>query len=219
MAKKRSNDSRPKVSTLGIDDIEETGFTGSEPVEYEPVDDLYEEESVAEEYDSEIRYAKAERVLSIATSVLAVMLLLGSVAFWWYFVSRLSACPISIVNWKLYPAMLICCAAVTLAYSVSEIMRRLPISVENWMINICISGAVSAVIMILFNIFTLGNEFSWMDTVTILCFAVSGCALPAAIYTALRSIAGGLLWQIEREKAVDSKTLYADVKAQCEGRF
>ncbi len=224
MAKKRSYDSRPKVSTLGLDDIDETGFSGGDPVEYEPTEYAYEEqdvyeESVTEEYDSEIHYAKAERVLTIATSVLGAMLLLGSIAFWWYFVSRLSACPISIVNWKLYPAMLICCAAVTLAYSVSEIMRRLPVSVENWMVNICISGAVSAVIMILFNTFTLGNEFSWMDTVTILCFAVSGCALPAAVYTALRGIAGGLLWQIEREKAVDSKTLYADINAQCEGRF
>lgn len=224
MAKKHNADSRPKFSTLGIDDepdLQEE-LTAAEPVEFEPAEEPFEDEyydDAEEEAVMDERYAKAERVLTVATCSLSVLLLLGSIAFWWYFVSRLSVCPIAVLNWKLYPTMLICCAAVTLAYSISEIMRRLPVSVENWMVSLCISGAISTVIMILFNVFTLGNAFSWMDAVTILCFSVSACALPAAVYTALRALFGLLCQQIEREKAADPATLRADVRAQCESRF
>jgi|GEM_PF-1877827 len=227
MARKRNHDSRPKFSTLDIDDEDE--FPAGEPVEYDPeADDMYDEyapDSFEDEYEDEYEddrsesYIKAERFLTVVTSILSVILLLGSIVFWWYFVSRLTSCPIAILNWKLYPAMLICCSAVTLAFTISEIMRRKPILPENWMINICISGAVSTAIMLIFNTVTLGNDFSWMDAVTILCFSVSCCALPAAVYTALRAVFGCISDQVYREKAVDRGTLYADIRSQCEGRF
>lgn len=212
-------------STLGIDDEDSPVFPDGEPAEFVPAEDVsseYSFDDYYEEYaqgDDPDRYSVAERVLTVATTVLACLLLAGSTLFWLYFVSRLSICPISILNHRLYSTMLVCCTAVPLAYAVSEVMRRLPVTVEHWMVSLCVSGGISAVIMVLFNTFTLQNPFSWMETLTILCFAVSACALPAAVFTALRWVAGLFAAQLRRERSVPEEILLADAAVQSESRF
>ncbi len=200
-------------------DIDRAGEIAEE-IDFEPVS-----EDTPEEFEPEYepvyagRYSAAERVLSGFTMVLSALLLLGSIAFWWFFTRRLSICPGSLPNKEFYPPLLICCAAVTLAFAISQIMRRQRICPENWLMNICFSGAVTTVIMTLFSTVTLSQPFKWADLLTTICFSISGCALPAALWFVLWAV--GLLFidHIRWENSKDKAAVYAAVRSQSESRF
>lgn len=188
--------------------------------DFQPLyDGAPEEYQPSESGDNPTRYAKAEKALTVLTGILSVLLVIGSIVFWWYFGSRLSSCALVINNYQLYTAMLIGCAAIPLAVTVVQALLRVRVSVESWMIDMCVSGLICAVIMLIYNSTALGGGFAVNDALTILCFSVSGCALPAAVYTFVR-------WAIEsiaawtcRSAMLDRETVYSDVRAQCEGRL
>lgn len=187
---------------------------------FEPLSDGMPLEFDPDDYDDvPAGYTLAERILGIFTVFLSVLLLAGSVAFWWYFLRRLSICPVSLDNRELYSTMLICCAAVTGAFTLSQVMRRQSIRLENWLVNICLSGAVTTVIMILFNSVTLGHPFEWADVLTTACFSVSGCALPAAVWFGLWALVRQMIIHIRTENNRDGEAVAEAVRAQCEGRF
>lgn len=187
---------------------------------FEPLSDDLPMDFDPEEYDEMPRgYALTERILSVSTVTLSALLLAGSLVFWWYFVRRLSICPVSLANRELYPPMLFCCAGVTAAFTLSQIMRRQRPGLERWLINLCFSGAVTTLIMVLFNTFTLGRPFEWADVLSTACFSVSGCALPAAVWFVLWAAVCKLISHIRRENRRGKELVAAAVRAQCEGRF
>ncbi len=187
---------------------------------FQPLSDGAPEEYLPSESGGDPnRYAKAERALTVLTGILSVLLIIGSIVFWWYFGSKLSACALVINNYQLYTAMLIGCAAIPLAVTAVQALLRVRVSLESWMVDMCASGFICAVIMLIYNSAALGSGFAANDLLTILCFSVSGCALPAAVYTLIR-------WGIEsiaawagRSAMLDREMVYSDVRAQCEGRF
>lgn len=206
-------------STLDIDDFEPV--SDGLPEEYEP-----EENEVADFDDSDeiddgcYERSFAERLLSIVTVALSLLLTAGSVVFWWYFVSRLSICPSSINNHKLYPVMLITCTAVAAAVTIAQAMRRRTYpSTESWMVNICVSGVITSLLMTVYNSVVLGNAFEWPDVIPTVCFSVSGCALPAVVFALVWALVLALIDHVRYENSKDISAVYADVLAQCEGRF
>lgn len=212
------NETGYSANTLDIDDF--YPISDDQPEEFEP--DAVSFDEYSDDYDDidNVPASFAERLLSVVTITLSVLLTIGSVVFWWYFVSRLSICPASVSNRELYPAMLFCCAAVALAVTIAQVMRRKTYpSPESWMINICLSGAITTVIMTIYNSAVLGNVFEWGDVLPTLCFSVSGCAMPAAVFALLWALALRLIDHISYESSRDRDTVYADVIAQCHGRF
>lgn len=224
MAKSNSRpDGKPMTDTMQLNDPVEDfePIYKGQPEEYEPTEldenvigIIYPEGSQPEQ-----RYSKAERVLTVMTGVLSALLILGSLVFWWYFVSRLSICAISINNYRLYQAMLVGCAVIPLVTTVVQAVRRTRISAESWMLNMCVSGLITAIVMVIYNMAALGNGFAFNDALTILCFSISGCALPAAVYTVVRYLIDRLCGWVRDSASLDRQTVYADVQAQCEGRF
>ena len=207
-------------STLDIDDFEPV--SDGQPEEFEPDDEdiLYDDEEYFEEDEDCPPPAFVERLLSVLTIALSLLLTAGSVVFWWYFVSRLSICPSSINNHELYPVMLFTCAAVSLAVTVGQVMRsRTYPTTAGWMVNICASGAISALLMTVYNSVVLGRAFEWMDVVPTVCFSVSGCALPASIFFVVWALILRLIDHVRYENSKDRDAVYADVLALCEGRL
>lgn len=218
----RSAQSKPATDTMQLKDAVTEVFepaTDAAPEEFVP--DSAEEfsEEAFDDAGSPPQYEKAEKALNIISYALSALLVLGSLVFWWYFAGRLSVCPLVVNDYKLYQGMLIGCASVPLVFTVIQALRRRPANAESWMINMCFSGLVTAAAMILYNTYSLGNDLAMNNVLTVLCFSISGCALPAAIYTFIRWIADLLCDSINRAASLDRSTVYADVLKQCEGRF
>lgn len=211
MSKKNRSDSTPVTDTLQLRDEYEAAA--------EDVSAAEAEETVEPIAEAGEQYAKAEKALNVITTVLSVLLVGGSLVFWWYFSTRLSVCPLVINNYQLYQVMLIGCAAIPLAATVLQAVFRRPVNAEGWMVNMCASGVLTAIVATICNVSAFGNSFAWNDFLTTLCFSVSGCALPAAIYALIRWLVVRLTDWVRRTAAIDREIVYADVLAQCEGRF
>lgn len=223
MSKKdRRSDSKPMTDTMQLED----------PVQaFEPVSDSQPEEFIPAEHDENTidiidaeenqpeQYAKAEKALGIVTGVLSCLLIIGSLVFWWYFASRITACPIAVDKYQLYGGMLICSAIVTLCFTVGQAIRRTPVSAESWMINMCVSGVITAIIMAIYNFGILGSPFAMDEALTILCFSISGCAFPAAIFSIVYWLVNRFINWVRQTASRDRNTVYSDVLRQCEGRF
>lgn len=194
--------------------------------------DLPEEESFGEEAsfeevsadadtaqpDESPLYAKTEKALTGVTGVLSAVLIIGSLVFWVYFLSRLLTCPGEINNWQMFRTLLIGCVGVNLVLTVIEAVLRKPVSLERWMFCMCASGAVTALITIISDLAS-GGAFDLHNALVILCFAVSGSALPAAVFGAVRYLINLLCGHIRSETSKDRETVYSDVCAQCRGEF
>ena len=87
------------------------------------------------------------------------------------------------------------------------------------MINICASGTITALLMTIYNSVVLGNAFEWLDVIPTVCFSVSGCALPAAVFALVWALVMALIDHVRYENSKDRAAVFADVLAQCEGRF
>lgn len=233
MAKNKRTDRRPSEDTMQL---------GAEPIYKPTADALLEEDadlpfkddpaaetasdSFEEEYSIEAdrldaqmqrKYDLAERVLGIVTTVLAVLLLLGSLAFWLYFCLKLSRCAPTLNNWRLYSGMLICCAAIPAILAAAQFFLHKPVSAEKWLVNMCLSGVITAAFLLVMNSAILGNAFSFSDVPTLLCFSVSGCALPAALYMVIRLLLTRLVGSIKRARALDGERMRRDVLALSSG--
>ena len=177
--KNRLSDSSPMTDTMQLEDPVESfkPVSDSQPEEFVPVE---HDENISDIIDAEEnqpeQYAKAEKALGIVTGVLSCLLIIGSLVFWWYFASRIIACPIAVNKYQLYGGMLICSAIVTLCFTAVQAIRRTPVSAESWMINMCLSGVITAIIMAIYNFGILGSPFAMDEAMTILCFSISGCA-------------------------------------------
>lgn len=207
---KREHDDLITTDTMQLEDAVE-GF--------EPIDDGQPEEYFPDEAAQPEQYAKAEKVLTVITYILSGLLIVGSLAFWWHFVSNLSICPVAVTNYELYQAMLVACAVIPLLFTVVQAVRRSRITPEGWMINMCISGVITAIVMVIYNVTALGGAFEWNEVLTILCFSVSGCALPAAVYTAVRYLIERFCGWVRWSSSIDREIVFADVRSQCQGRF
>ena len=207
------------TSTLDIDDFEPV--SDGQPVEYEPEEAEFDgDDEYYEEYGEELPRSTAERVVSGLTLALSVLLTAGSLVFWWYFIRRLSICPVAIHNRELYPVMLTACAVTAVAVTAVQFVRRREYpTAEGWMINICISGVITTVLMTIYNTAVLGNVFEWGDVLPSLCFSVSGCSLPAAAAALILGLILMLIDHIRYENRKDADAVRASVLDQCRGRF
>ena len=217
MSKKNRPEGKPMTNTLQLDDpadeLLEAAEAETELEVYEPIEEPAGVQNTGEQY------ARAEKVLTVVTGVLSCLLIIGSTVFWWYFASRLSICPLIINDYQIYRVMLVGCAAVPLAGVAIQALRRSPASSEGWMMNMCLSGVVTAVFAVIYSLAVMNGTFDMYSTLTVLCFSVSGCALPAAVYTVARWLLGLLAVSVREAASRSRDAVYASVIDQCEGRF
>lgn len=164
-SKKKTNAPEQAVNTLGID-----------------------VESPAEEDEYEAPLSLAEKVINYATLALAMLLLGGSFVIWWVMTRHLLLNPSNLADAKEMSAVLICSAAVPLIVTIVQALLKKPGDIERWLINMCVSGAASALLVVLYQVCVRKVIFTFSDLPTLLCCSVSGCALPAAIYLGIRSL-------------------------------
>lgn len=184
------------------------GYESASEEENVPVSDI-------EQNEQSEKSGIMERILGIATSFLAALLLLGSLVFWWYFSRKLAISPVTIINWKLYEALLICCAVTPLVFAVTALIIKKRAGAETWLIGMCASGAVSAAITLFYNTVILQNTFSWSDIPTMFCFAISGCALPTALFLVAGVLIDWLVRLTKWESRKNWELVKSDVLALC----
>ena len=153
------------VNTVGID------------VDYQPED---------EEYDGERALTLAEKIINYATLALTMLLLGGSIVFWWIVMRYLVLNPSNLVDSKQMSAVLLCCGVVPLIITVIQGIRKKPVDIERWLVCMCLSGAISAVLVVIYQVWIRDVLFSFGDFPTLLCCTVAGSALPSLIYLGVR---------------------------------
>lgn len=190
MSKKKSNRKKhpaagapqPLVNTLGID-IEPTE---ERPAEL-PEEAIFLQEARDQSADSADRgYILAERAIGYATLALSVVLLGGSVVFWFIIGRHLVRSPSSLVDADYMRAILICCAVLPVFVAGAQTLLRRAVSIERWLICMCVSGSFAALFVVIYQLAIRGTDFALADLPVLICCTVSGCTLPAAVCTGAR---------------------------------
>ncbi len=139
--------------------------------------------------ENELEYAQpsaAEKLINYSTLALSMLLLGGSLVFWFIVLKYLLLNPSNLVDASQMSAILVCCAAVPLVVTVIQAALKRAVSVERWLICMCLSGAISSLFIVLYQLCIRHVSFTLPELPTLLCFTVSGCAVPAVIYLGIR---------------------------------
>ncbi len=180
------------VNTLGID---------IEPAE-EPADtqlpeetEVFLEEDIFSLYDmpeedytlpGEDSFPIIEKIISYSTIALSMLLLGGSIVFWWVIGRLLLTDPTGLADSELMRGVFICCAVFPVIITVAQALLRRPVTVERWLICLCLSGAAAAMVMVFCQMVIRGLYLDMSGYFTLLCCTVSGCTLPSALCAGTR---------------------------------
>jgi len=193
--------STPTVNTLGIDiepaeqpvvtaddfspesETEVSDVLWKMPAEW--VTDISQDDT--DEADAP-QYALLDKVIGYATLALSMLLLGGSLVFWWIISKHLIQNPANLVDSAQMKAVLVCSGIFPVIVAVVQSLLRRPINIERWLINMCISGALSTLAIIVYQLGIRGEELTFADLPTLICCTVSGATLPAALCTGARHI-------------------------------
>ncbi|MBE6753735.1 MAG: hypothetical protein E7559_05215 [Ruminococcaceae bacterium] len=148
-----------------------------------------------------------DRIVSGVSTALSMLLLGGSVVFWWVLLRHLISSPFNLADPVLMRLLLISCALCPLAATVVQKLLRRPINIERWLISMCVSGVLATLVVTFTKLVIWHQPFSFSDLSVMLCCSVSGCALPAALYMGIR-------WLLERfaEKSAVSAGDWEQIK-------
>ena len=137
----------------------------------------------------EPRYDTIDKLIRYVTLGLTVMLLGGSLVFWFVIVKYLAISPYYLADPVQMSAVLISCASVSLAVMCVQWAMKKKISAERWLICMCVSGALTAAFIAALQLWIRGVGMDGSYVPTLICFAVSGCALPSMLWLAVRAAA------------------------------
>jgi len=215
---------KPAVNTLGIDvEPAEEPAPDTLTTEFQPEDQLeapvefseenYEDADVCdfsaqenepeEDEDQPFPYTIVDKIINYATLALSMLLLGGSLVFWWIISKHLILSPSKLVDSEQMLAILICSTITPIIVAVIQTLLKRPVSIERWLICMCISGALSALIIIIYQMGIRDMEFTFSDFPTLICCTVSACTLPAALCTLVRRYAPRVIGYF-RKNAADS---------------
>lgn len=178
----------------------------AEPLLPENADFAADEFDGFEEYEEEPALTFAEKAINYATLALALLLLGGSMVFWWVIGGHVIMNPHNLVDAEQMLAVLIACGVIPAAVSLVQSLLHRPINIERWLICMCLSGAIAALIVIFYQLVIRDVGFTLAEFPTLICCTISGCALPAVICLGLRKIIPQIAAKIERPKPYNAKT-------------
>lgn len=173
----------------------------TQPVEFEPEDEP-EEAYIG---------TAAEKTVSIATGLLTMLLLGGSLVFWWVVLKYLLVSPYSLADPEQMEAMLLSCAIIPAVIAGAQTALRRPASAERWLICMCISGALTTSFVIFIQTVLRSEQISFADVPILLCCAVSGCALPSVIFYGLRAAFAGFVRGYKKARSAQWSDVRRDV--------
>lgn len=184
----------PTVNTLGIDIepiIDKNDAMSKENVSMQTIDEMCQlsedfELSDGELPDREEPQDLPEKIIKNATISLSVVLVGGSVVFWWVICKYLLSNPSMLVNANQMSAVLLMGAVVPVLVTLAQVLLKRPISIERWLINMFISGTMSALLVVGYQMIACGDEFTISELPALLCCTVSGCTLPSALFMGVR---------------------------------
>ena len=160
--------------------------------------DFAENELVFDEEQEELPLTLAEKITNYATIALTMLLLGGSIVFWWIVSKYLLFNPSNLVDAKLMGAVLLCCAVVPVIVTAVQALLKRPVDIERWIVCMCVSGALSAMLAVLYQLGIRHTEFTFRDLPTLLCCTVSGCALPSVILLGIRRLVPAIAARVQR---------------------
>ncbi len=139
------------------------------------------------------QYGLPEKIISYATLAFSVLLLAGSVIFWVVIIRQLVRSNGSLGDAGYMSSILLCSALSPLAVCAVQTLLRRPVNVERWLICMCLSGALAAMLVIFQQLVIADAALEAADLPILLCCTVSGSTLPSAIGTLARLLLPGIL--------------------------
>lgn len=188
-----------------ISDLPEKALLSEEDQETD--DEYYPEGDGQEEYFS----APGERFISRVTTIMMVLLMGGSLVFWWAIASNLMRTPFALADSTQMRVLLASCAGFSLLYTIIQWKRGRDTSAEQLMACLCVSGLFTVLTVIITQALIRHVGYGVKDLPLTLCCAVSGCALPAFVFMLLRRLIERFAYGVEYEKSKDWETVRSDV--------
>jgi len=160
----------------------------------------------AEDFEEDKPLSFAEKAINYATLALALLLLGGSVVFWWVIGGHVILNPHNLVDAKQMLAVLITCGVIPTVVSLAQSLLHRPINIERWLICMCLSGAIAAMAVVFYQLVIRDAGFTLAEFPTLICCTISGCALPAAICLGLRKLIPSFAEKFGRIEPFNAKT-------------
>ena len=155
-----------------------TPGSGTEPDELE--DDFPDDIPVCE------KPPLLERIIEYTSAALSVFMLGASLVFWYVILRFLLRSPYALADPTQMMILLAGCALFPAAVALIQHRLRRPVTAERWLICLCLSGALTTLLTVISQTLIRHAGYSLSDLPLTLCCAVSGCALPAALFLGLR---------------------------------
>lgn len=181
-----------------------TVHEATEPIRPDNAD--FAAEEFEELYEEAPALSFAEKAINYATLALAMLLLGGSLVFWWVIGGHVIFNPYNLVDADQMLAVLVTCAIIPAAVSLVQSLLRRPINIERWLICMCVSGAIAAMLVVFYQLVIRDVGFTFAEFPTLICCTVSGCALPAVICLGLRKLIPALAAKFEKPKPYNAKS-------------
>ena len=161
----------------------------------------------AEEFEEEApELSFAEKAINYATLALAMLLLGGSIVFWWVIGGHAIFNPHNLADAAQMNAVLVTCAVIPALVSLAQSLLHRPINIERWLICMCLSGAIAAMMVVFYQLVIRDVGFTFAEFPTLICCTISGCALPAVICLGLRKLIPALAAKFEKPAPYNAKT-------------
>ena len=129
-----------------------------------------------------------ERLIGYTSSALSVFMLGASLVFWYVMLRYLLRSPYALADPPQIRVLLAGCALFPAAVALVQHRLRRPVSAERWLICLCIAGALTTLLVIVTQTLVRHAGYTISELPLTLCCAVSGCALPAALFLGLRML-------------------------------
>lgn len=148
----------------------------------------------------------AEKAINYATLALSMLLLGGSIVFWWVIGGHVIFNPHNLVDADQMLAVLITCAVIPAFVSLVQSLLHRPVNIERWLICMCLSGAIAALMVVFYQLVIRDVGFTLAEFPTLICCTISGCALPAVICLGLRKLFPLLAAKVRKPEPYNAKT-------------
>lgn len=152
-------------------------------------DDRFEDDFPDEVYADGPEYDKpplVERMIEYTSAALSVFMLGASLVFWYVMLRFLLRTPYALADSAQMRILLVGCAVFPAVIAFAQHKMRRPVTAERWLICLCLSGALTTLLVVISQTMIRHMGYTISDLPLTLCCAVSGCALPAAMFIGIR---------------------------------
>ncbi len=172
-------------------------------------DSLLNDNDYDEEYSQKLH--RAEKAVEYTTLALSLLLLGGSVVFWWVVGRYLIVSPYALNDPIQMKLLMISCALFPIVVTAVQWLLRKPTNSERWLTGMCVSGVLCTLTVIIAQAAVRKVGFTIGELPTLICCAVSGCALPSIVYIGIRRFIEFFRDRIMFENSKDWQSVKNDV--------